>query len=1053
MSFLARRARAQWPLLAALLAVVTVGVTLLGVCALLVTRTGERAVETAAARATPENTDITAYTVTVSGPDARSVIEDTGGVLTDAVAPFEVTLSTRTSTLLRPLPSMPHSGDFPSQGYLSSVTDLASRVEIVEGRLPAGGFETALLRSTAGQLGLTIGDRVPFGAENTRGRPAGFEVTVVGIVETLPGAGWNRDPLEGAGFNPAYNDGRFQRPLATHGPFLVDLADVLASGSTLDRLEVTARPDLSAADHAALDAVEGRVRAADRRLGGVLGDRVEVERITTALPRTLAAADAQQQVTTATVAAVAIIGSVLTATALALAARLTAGVRTVEAALLSALGFSRRQLAGIAAVEALLLTATATAIGVPASSGLHAAITRLPALRGAGLTETFAVTGLQTLTVAAGALLLGAVLVTLALQPVAEVKERRSRGELIARSGADVLLVAFAGAGLWQLWSQPAEAGGQDAVRILAPALLLLAGAALALRLVPPALALADLLARRARGFVIPLAAFEAARRPQAVAAGLLVGLACAAGTFGLGYDATWHRSQQDQAALSVGTDLALTLAARPETGQGEAVRTATGGTVSPVSDRPVSIGQWLGTGGDAPRLLAIDTTHAGDLLRGRLGDGRTWAEAGAGLAPADELAGLPVPAGAAVTVRGTSTASIPLLVAPKLVFQDRAGLRVPCVADQIMLDGTAHPLTGCVVPDGVELVAVTMPLIADWESLYASVVAQPEESDVSVTLTVPGLTGAPARAWDVGSVGPLPELVRATALDMTGETITIRSRVQLVGPLEAARTVVAAGFPAPGSVPVVISQRLADELGLSAGANLSVLVGLTPVNVLVQGVVPSVPSAPGAGALLADADWLSRAMIFSAGEVQPSVDAWWAGNLAPDAEANATALHLGAVLTRTDEEARLTGGPLRAGLPATLRLLVPAAALLLLAGVILHVTCDLQVRALEVARLRGLGMTRREIRRVLLGQHAGVLTPLVVAGALVGALATVLVVPWLVRSDTGAAPVPDVTPQWPWAAEAGLIAALLTACLVSVAVVVAVQARRADAAHLRVAS
>ena len=51
---LARRARAQWPLLAALLAVVTVGATLLGTCALLVTRTAEQALEVAASRAAPD---------------------------------------------------------------------------------------------------------------------------------------------------------------------------------------------------------------------------------------------------------------------------------------------------------------------------------------------------------------------------------------------------------------------------------------------------------------------------------------------------------------------------------------------------------------------------------------------------------------------------------------------------------------------------------------------------------------------------------------------------------------------------------------------------------------------------------------------------------------------------------------------------------------------------------------------------------------------------------------------------------------------------------------
>ncbi|MDQ0370437.1 FtsX-like permease family protein [Catenuloplanes indicus] len=1056
MSFLARRARAQWPLLAALLAVVTVGVTLLGVCALLVTRTGERAVEVAAARASAEDTAVTAYTVTVAGRDARSVMDDSGAVLTEALAPLPAALSARTSTLLRPLPTMPKGGDFPSQGYLSAITDLESRVEVLEGRLPGGGYEAALLPTTASLLGLTIGDRLPFGPENSPDRPAGFEVTVVGIVAALPGSGWDRDPLAGAGFDAAYNDGRFQRPLATYGPFLVGVDAVLASGSSLDRLDVTALPDLSAADRRDLDAIETRVRAADRRLGGVLGDRVEIERISTALPRTLAAADLQQRVTTATVASVAILGSVLTATALALAGRLTAGVRTVETSLLTALGFGRRQLAATAITESLLLAALAVALGVPASSALHAALTRLPALRAAGLAEEPGVTVIQVLTVAGGALALTAVLVSLALRPVAEVRDRRSRGEMLARSGTDVLLVAFAGVGLWQLWTQPAGAGaGQDAVRVLAPALLLLAGAALALRLAPPALAVADRLARRARGFVVPLAAFEAARRPQAVAAGLLVGLACAAATFGAGFDATWQRSQVDQAALGVGTDLAITLDTAAAAGQGAAVAAATGGTVSVVADRPVAVGQWLGTGGDAPRLIAADTAHAAELLRGRLDGGRTWAGVGATLAPEPLPAGIPVPAGTPITVTGTTTAALTTFVAPRLVFQDRIGARVSCIAGTVPLDGAAHPLPDCVAADGLELVAVVMPVRIDWATLFADPDAQATDGDgtISVALTVPGAGSAPGAAWRGHSAGVMPETIQDPAVELTGGVLRMSADVSMAGPPEASRTLVASVFGTVAAVPVMISQRFADELSVGPGQLLSIAIGASPVDVRIEGVLPAVPSAPGAGALLADVDWLSRALILHSGDVTPPVDALWVGGPAPGAAERAAALHLGPVLTRDGETARLTGGPLRAGLPATLRLLVPAAALLLLAGVILHVTCDLQVRALEVARLRGLGMTRREIRRVLLGQHAGVLIPLIVAGTLVGALATVLVAPSLVRSDTGAAPVPDALPYWPWVAEAGLFAALLTGCLLAVAVVVSVQARRADAAHLRVAS
>jgi hypothetical protein len=97
--------------------------------------------------------------------------------------------------------------------------------------------------------------------------------------------------------------------------------------------------------------------------------------------------------------------------------------------------------------------------------------------------------------------------------------------------------------------------------------------------------------------------------------------------------------------------------------------------------------------------------------------------------------------------------------------------------------------------------------------------------------------------------------------------------------------------------------------------------------------------------------------------------------------------------------------------------------------------------------------MYRREIRAVLLGQHAGVLLPLLVAGAAVGAFATYLVAPLMVRSETGAAPLPDAVPSWPWGAEAVLLGVLVAGSTLAATIVVAVQARRADAAHLRVAS
>ncbi|MET8231295.1 FtsX-like permease family protein [Micromonospora sp. NPDC005298] len=1048
-----RRARAQWPLLAALLGVVTIGATLLGTCTLLVTRTAERALEVAMARAAPAAVDVTVYTGTVEGRDTPSVAADTRTAVTSALAPFPATTTARASTVLRALPPELAPGTtVPAQAYLSGLDDLPARTELVTGRWPQHPGDAVLLESTAHLLDLTPGRRVRLGAELAHPPVAAIDVTVVGVVRPLAGRGWERDPLAAAGSATGYRDGRFLQPVNAYGPFLVDLADLVDSGATVDRMEITAHPDLSQANRRDLETVAGNVSAADRRLAGTLGDRVTLARVASDLPLTLRSVDDQRHVTAAVVLAIAVLGGVLTATALVLAGRLTAGIRADETALRSAVGTSRRQLAATATLEAGLVAAVAAALATPASSALHAGLTHLPPLDDAGLTVRPAVVGVQVLAVTGGALVLAAVLTVLAIRPVPAAGDRGTRRELLARSGADLMLVVFAAVGWWQLYAQSTAASPRaDAVRVLAPAMLLTGGAALALRVVLPALRGADRLAYRARGLALPLAVSEAARRPQAVAAGLLVGLACASATFGLAFDTTWHRSQSDQAALSVGTDLALTLGTTPLAGDGALVSAATSGAVSPALNRGTTVGQWLGTAGDAPRLVAVDTTRADALLRGRVDGDRGWADAAATLAPRTRVTGLAVPAGAPLVLNGTATGDTPLTVTPRLLMQDATGLRTFCTGPAVPLDGRDVRLPACATADGLRLVAVALPVTAEPVSGPVA---------VAVTLTVPSAGSAESSAdgsdWTATSAPPVPSRVSDPAVTLsttsTGTVLRMAATVELGGADDAARTLVASAFPDPGPVPVAVSARFADEVGADSGSKLSVTIGITPVPIVVTEVVPTVPSAPGAVAVLADLDMLSRARVVT-GDLTFPVDAWWVGDPAgPDAADRATALHLGTVTTREAETARLTGGPLRAGLPGALRLIVPAAALLLLAGVVLHVTCDLQARAVEVARLRGLGMSRRGIRAVLLGQHAGVLLPLLAAGAAAGALATRVVAPLLVRSDTGAAPVPAAQPHWPWPAEAALLAVLLAGCLLAVAAVVTVQVRRADAAHLRVA-
>ncbi len=992
-----RRARAQWPLLAAVLTVVTIGATLLGVCALLVTRTSDRALEVAASRAVPADTDVTAYTVTIAPRDVASVDADTRSVLREAVAPFDSVMAGRMSTVMRSVPA--RSGGAPGLAYLSGVEDMTDRASLLTGRWPRpGAGEAVLLERTARALGVTPGTRVRLGAELVRDPAPGLTVTVVGVVRARAGGGWDRDPLGGAGYVPDFRDPSTLRMAEAFGPFLTDYRDLLAGGSTMDRLEITAHPDLSAPTPATLDQLGRGVRGADARLSAVLGDRVQIERIASRLTAVLAATARQQRVTSSAVLAVAVLGAVLTAAALRLAGRLTADVRAAETALLSAAGTSRLQLAGLTGAESALLAVLAVAVAAPLSSVVHATLTGLPPLVDAGLAADPAVTGPQLFAVAVGAALL--------------FLPTPARSGL-ARSGADVAMVALAAGAWFSARSEGADAR-VDTVRVLVPALVLAAGCVIALRLAPPALRAADRWTSRANGLALPLAVSEAARRPRAVAAGLLVTLGCAAATFAVAFDATWYRSQHDQADLAVGSDLVLTLGAPPVAGQGAEVSRATGGEARPAANRGVAIGQWLGGSGDPPRLVAAR---------------------GSGTVP-----GIPVTAGGTLTLTGRATGPDRLAVTPLLVLEDGNGLRTTCTAPAIALDGRPHRLPDCAPVDGMRLITVMLPVTVP-EFAYDSV----RTSDITVDLSVPGGAG-----WTATSAEPYSGRLTAPAVTAHGSSLRMTAQVALGGPPDAARKLVATAFGDPGPVPVTVSALLARQLSVGPGDQLDILVGLASVPVRIDQVTTTVPAAPGAAAVLADLDTLSRALLIR-GEPQFPIDAWWVTGAA-DAAAAAD-LHLGDIRTRTGEAARLTTGPVPAALPGALRLLTPAAVLLLLAGLILHVTCDLQSRAVEVARLRGLGMTRRDIRTTLLGQHTIVLLPLLLAGTAVGAAATWLVSPLLVRSETGGAPVPGVAPVWPWPAEAALLAVLLTASALAVAAVVVIQSRRADAAHLRVAS
>ncbi len=165
--------------------------------------------------------------------------------------------------------------------------------------------------------------------------------------------------------------------------------------------------------------------------------------------------------------------------------------------------------------------------------------------------------------------------------------------------------------GYLQLRAHGSGAGSIDPVLVATPVLCVVAGAVLALRVLPLVAKVAELSARSRRGIVQPLAAWQIARG-NATSGAFLVVLAATSTTFAVVFLGTWQASQEDQAAVAVGTDLAVEAPGGIDTGS--AIAKATGGNVAPVVHRTVTIGS-KASGAD---FIAFDTTRADEVVGGR---------------------------------------------------------------------------------------------------------------------------------------------------------------------------------------------------------------------------------------------------------------------------------------------------------------------------------------------------------------------------------------------------------------------------------------------------
>ncbi len=1039
-------------MLAAVVLVVAVATTLVGVCSLLLSQTGPRAFSEEIRRSQAQEVDVTAYVVGLKAADLPAVREQARGAVERVLAPMHPSVFSLASSRMRRL------GDGSQLGYLATSDDPPRQARLTAGRWPVDGgqgvLEAVAPEAALHALHLRLGDRVDLGSEtglDAVDRPT--TVVVVGTFQPVSRAAWASDALSGAGVDRAYSDGSVTAP--AFGPFIVGPTAFLGTGANVAGLRVDAHPSLVTADESSLRAAATSLDSASSLLSAGVGSSARITRVASELPETLDRIDGQQSATRSAVLVVLLLTVVLAIAALVLAGRIVADSRAEERELLSTLGLGPRQQATGALLEAGLLAVAAAVLAVPAAAAAHSLVTHLPDLRTAGLTQDPHVTSGLVVTVLGVALLMTLVLVVAPLLTW-ETGRLPARRRALARSSVDVLLAVMVVGSWWQLFNRPATNSGSDVTLTLAPAVCLTAATILAVRRLPSLLAMGAAAASRSRA-LLPLALHPAALRLSAGTPLVLLSTASAAAVFGVALHATWLHSQTDQADLRAGTNLSLTFFSPPTAGEAAAVDAAASGTAtalgvpraSPVTRRPVALGRYVGDVGDEPELVAIDARHAGSLLRGRLDGGRTWTGIGRQLVSGGPLRGPPMPTNTGgVHLTGTTSTGA-MTVAPSVIVQDGAGFRSVLDAAPVRLDGADHPLRWSTPPAaGQRIVAVRLSIIGDG--------SQPEGGTTAarawVRMRITGSGTGDDSHWRVRPLGR-DSPVRGTSISVdraAGATVlTATAGLDLSYLAYADGDLLATAFEPPLNVPIAVSRRLLDAIGTKIGGELTATIDDTALPVRVAAVVPTVPSEPGRIAVLADVDTLSRALI-AAGRLDPAVDAAWVSGPSSGTADAVAALRLGEVTNRATVAADLTRGPMQVTVPLAYLMLVVACTLLLLVGAVLVVSADRRRRVAEVARLRALGLTRPGARRLLFVEHSSLLVPLVLIGILVGGLGAVALEESLIRSDRGTSPVPQAVLTWPWATEAVLVLGLVVGCLVVAALSAAWQVRRSDTTERR---
>jgi hypothetical protein len=944
-----------------------------------------------------------------------------------------------------------------------SVDGIERWATLVAGAWPTAGndpIQATVSDVAAREMDLAVGDRI---ALVSRLDPAlTVSVSITGIWTIDPAdAVWLGEELETTGTTTG---GTF----TTRGPIVVREADLGVLGGRTSRLQVSWRGVPTIAN-LRVDGVEPLRDGADRlatRLRGLVPVSTS-PRVTTSLPALLDDVGRSVLVSRSGVILLTIQFAVLAGYAVVLVAGMLVERRRSEIALMRSRGASGIHLIAMAVIESAVLALPAAALAPFLALGVVALLGVVGPTAGLGLTDsaTISQNAIVVSAVAGLACMLALILPTLFVSAspagARAATGRQARTTLAQRLGLDLALVAVAAVALWQLqlYGAPLTRNvrgtlGLDPLLVAAPAIGLVGGAVLALRVVPRIAELAEQVLVRGRGLVGSLGGRQLARRPlRYTRSALLLMLAAALGTLAAAHAATWTRSQSDQASYQAAADvraIASTYSKLPTWAAGPTYRAIPGvSAATPLTIAPFSVGR---TVRDAT-LAGIDPAAVGQMATSP--NATTLAPLAAESNPPATIALPGTPArlalkvdvafaivGGRAVLDGENVPSVPLApgaagFSAALVIRDADGrlFRTPDVpgslsgAGQRLVFDLADPSLGGLRPTApLALEAIEMaispldPVVifgtADLVGLEATDAATGDEAWTSVAVA----GDATGWSWDRTQGG------RREPFTPTADRPN-RASIGNGDPIFGGtgfgvsfRLMAGAGGAGDPIVPVIASDTLLAQTGAVVGDEMTLSSLGAPLRVRIVGSTGLfAPFDPAKPFLLADLRTVEVVRYVTTGRTQQA-DEWWI-TVDPGAEAAVlTALRdttagTSSVLGRAELTRDLSTDPVPLGLIGILGLGSLAAMLFAGIGFLVSSTISTSERIGEFALLRALGLSTGQLSLWLSIESVFLLVVGLVAGSVLGLLLAWLVLPFATLTQTGLAPIPAPVVVVPWQA------------------------------------